>query len=1309
VAVLGELVVTDGRAELPLQGPIPRRLVALLAHRAGEFISADALADAVWAGTPPPAARATLQSHVARLRRAIGAQHIESGRAGYRLSITPADVDAHCFVALAESGRQHLSSGEAPAAKAALDKALALWRGPAYAEFSGSSVLESEAARLHHLRVDARHWQLEAGLSEPGVPPVAAIEAMVREHPTREGLWILLMKALYRAGRQADALHAYRSARRFLIEELGVEPSRELRETEQLVLTHDPSLDPSEASISPPLDSDAGELPRPSAPEVRERKVVTIAAIELPIAAAVDPEDVAPRGRAFRDLVRECVAAHDGMVYAELEGLVVATFGVRRARTDDAARALRTAIAVVERSGAQPQPRAAVVTGDAVVVTSDGSSELGGPLLAAVDQLRSGAEAGEVLIDEATRPLLEEVAAVEPAGTAWRVVSVAAGANRRRSSTPFVGREQDLALLRGALDKALSERRPQLVTVEGEPGLGKTRLLQEFESRLLAEGIAVSFWRAQCPPSADAPLRPVADIVRAAAGVPETAALGEAIDAVRALLPAGERTLLPRLLAVIGVDSSASPSRGDSLDAWRRFVELTATRPTVIVVEDLHWAADLVLEFVESLASIAEPCPITIVTTTRPELREWCPAWGAGSSTLHLSRLNIDQTIALIDNLTSDAGIDDSTRDALIARSGGVPLFAEELARLVRHEPSQLAATAVPPALSTVIAARIDTLGPSLRDVLSTAAVVGPEFWSDQVAAVLGVDEQTAGELLEELARRAFVDRIRPTERPGHHEFVLTHELIREAAEQRLTREDRARRHWSAFRWWVGNVTDARDAHAAVLAHHACSAYDLALAAGLAELAHEARAEAGLAALAAGQRLQGIDTPAARRFLTRAVELVDPTTLDHARAQMWFGAALADSREFARAEEYVTEALDRLERANDPMRVDAALFLLTCRFTQGRDLAPVYAAIGRARAELPPSRAAVRNLGTLSALRLMEQTTESLQMAIEVSTEAIELARAHGTGGDGIARVVRGRARLSLGDADGLEELENALEEVVLTESGTHAFGTRQWHAGAMHHWRGPAAERASRDALEALAAKRGLRAIASMSLAEDVRVAYELGDLRGAIAMVEDVPVEGEAQPRWAIVQRGLALLDLGELDSEAVAQVLATPPADDGDLRHVLGVALVDAGAAVAAGDMSRAVAAVESIGGLQQYVDRDGAVELLPRLVRTALACDRADLVASLSGIDAVPTPLRRSLAAMVSGLLAEARGDIKAAAAQLSEAVEAARALGFRVEEALTLVDLARNLGAAGDPAARRVAAEAEAACTTLGIRSVLTSR
>src|SRR5215469_1669241 len=299
VGVLGPLEVRAEGRPVEVAGPIPRRLLALLATRPGRFVPVGALIDNVWGNDPPAAARATLQSHVARLRRSLGGSAaIAAGPAGYRLVVDAADVDAFCFGAAVRDGHEALAGGDPAAAAAALAAGLALWRGPAFAEFAGCAALDAEAARLEQLRLDAVQWRIEAELAGGmSAPPVGELEALVREHPTREGLWALLMRALYRAGRQADALEAYRRARRSLVEELGVEPGRQLRETERLVLAHDPSLDSpvavalnltvfraSQAAVPAWEPAQAAETGLSA-----ERRVVVVAMVELPGGTA-DPE-----------------------------------------------------------------------------------------------------------------------------------------------------------------------------------------------------------------------------------------------------------------------------------------------------------------------------------------------------------------------------------------------------------------------------------------------------------------------------------------------------------------------------------------------------------------------------------------------------------------------------------------------------------------------------------------------------------------------------------------------------------------------------------------------------------------------------------------------------------------------------------------------------------------------------------------------------------------------------------------------------------------------------------------------------------
>lgn len=243
--VLGTLEVSHAGRAVDIRGPLPRRLLALLALTPGRELSADRLVDGLWGEDAPPAAATTLQSHVARLRRDLPSPDlVRTGRHGYVLEIDPDSIDALLLERDVAVGSRALIEGRADEASEVLTQALTLWRGTPYAEFSGCASLEAEAERLSALRLDAMERRISADLARPGIaPPVAELEALVRWHPMRESFWALLMAAQYRAGRQGDALASYQRARATLAEELGVDPGPQLQEVERLILAQDPSLE----------------------------------------------------------------------------------------------------------------------------------------------------------------------------------------------------------------------------------------------------------------------------------------------------------------------------------------------------------------------------------------------------------------------------------------------------------------------------------------------------------------------------------------------------------------------------------------------------------------------------------------------------------------------------------------------------------------------------------------------------------------------------------------------------------------------------------------------------------------------------------------------------------------------------------------------------------------------------------------------------------------------------------------------------------------------------------------------------------
>lgn len=270
--MLGSLEVSHDGRPVDVRGPLPRRLLALLARTPGQEVSPDSLVDGLWGEAPPTAPGQTLQSHVARLRRALPDPGlVRTGRHGYLLDVPPEAVDAVVFEQRIEEGTRHVLAGRLDRGSVVLADALALWRGPAYGEFVDCPELAVEGARLERLRLDAVEHRLSADLGRPGVvAPVAELEALVRWHPTHEGFWALLMVAQYRAGRQSDALASYQRARRVLADELGVDPGTALRELERLVLAQDPSLDGPTVSSFLPSRRRAAAYPDPVALLERE-------------------------------------------------------------------------------------------------------------------------------------------------------------------------------------------------------------------------------------------------------------------------------------------------------------------------------------------------------------------------------------------------------------------------------------------------------------------------------------------------------------------------------------------------------------------------------------------------------------------------------------------------------------------------------------------------------------------------------------------------------------------------------------------------------------------------------------------------------------------------------------------------------------------------------------------------------------------------------------------------------------------------------------------------------------------------------
>ncbi len=1063
-----------------------------------------------------------------------------------------------------------------------------------------------------------------------------------------------------------------------------------------------------------------------------ERRLVSILFADLvgftPFAEERDSEEVRETLTRYFELATEIITRYGGTVEKFIGDAVMAVWGTPTAREDDAERSVRAALDLVASVGAVGpgiSARAGVLTGEAAVTLgATNQGMVAGDLVNTAARIQSVAQPGTVLVGEATHRAASSAIAFEEAGAeslkgktapvlVWRAIRVVAErGGRGRSDTleaPFVGRDDELRLIKDLYHATVREGRTRLISIMGTGGIGKSRLAWEFEKYL--DGIVDNAWwhRGRSPAYGEGiTFWALSEMIRGRAGLAETDDQAATRTAIAAMLAEhvpdeGERRWIePAMLSLFGVEMGI-PS-GQLFGAWRTFLErLAVTAPVILIFEDLHWADDGTLDFIDHLQEWSRAIPLYIVTLARPELLDRRSDWGAAKrsfTSIHLEPLPVEAMDQLLQGLVP--GLSTSAREAIVARADGVPLYAVETVRMllaqgrlvvedgVYRPADDLVDLAVPETLTGLITARLDELDTPDRALLADAAVLGQSFSVAGVAAIAGVPTDAVESRLRGLVRREVLVEEADPRSPERGQYAFVQALIREVAYHTLAKRDRKVRHLAAARFFESLGTDEL---AGALAGHYLAAH------GYATEGPEADA------LAAQARV------ALRGAADRAAALGS-----HAQAITFIDRALAVSPEAAdRAELHERARVSALEGLVAEVAERHAMGSLEARRELGERL-------GIARA----TAAYAETVGTFSSdndrlLEIIEPAWEEFSdlegTAVGVQL-MLALAQSHVGLDDARALVLLERMLPVAERLDLLPETAHALSTVagilyrtdrprqaLITLRGTHAMAVANGLVEVDRNTRtsltfyeqfaDPRAGLAmAKEGLE-IAGRRGSLIYGFLMVGNACACAIRIGEWDWAAALIDEW-LANDVEFEYFVemyVDRAILTAMRGGDPGDDLAEAERLAPVIKGDTQYLSYLAWGRAWAALSTGDLSEAQRQAGSAAETTNYF----ASISLPLGARAALwardAAAAGEIVAKINPL------VGRGRAIALDGVtlragIAALEGRRADAIAGYREALRGWRQLGLAFDEAMAVLDLATLLA----PGEREMA-EAPAAIET----------